>query len=87
MFDELSGKADSVDTLTQIYGAYTAERNPRSKGRNWFQSYQNNKKEKTQDHRARTRERQYRDSMQQEADITANNLDDFEARLRTIKRY
>ena len=37
--------------------------------------------------RVRTQERQYRQKMDAEASSVATHLDDFEAKLRTIKRF
>ena len=87
MFDALSEKKVPVETLHEMYGEYTSNLNPRTKGREWFSGYKNGKLTKVTNRRTRQQHADYRRKMQNEAESVAANLDDFEARLRTIKRF
>jgi hypothetical protein len=87
MFDQLADPIDPVETLRDMYGDYTSDLNPRDKGRTWFKSYKQGKVNRKMGARVRTQERQYRQKMDAEASSVATHLDDFEAKLRTIKRF
>lgn len=87
MFDQLQGKPDPVATLPEVYGVYTSTINPRSKGRTWFHEYKSGKRDAKNRQEETKAYTDYRRQMEREADTTSNHLDEFEARLRTIKRF
>jgi hypothetical protein len=85
--DRMTGNPYRAETLKDSYGEYVDEINPRARGRLWYHNHRNGKVEKINNKNTIVLENQYREKMRQEAMSVSGNLDEFETRLKSIKRY
>jgi hypothetical protein len=74
-------------TLTEKYGSALGELNARTKGREWFSTYKAIKHDRKTEKQDIREFRAFRSTVHREAVEIANTLDEFEVKLRTIKKY
>ena len=87
MMDNLTGNPAKTQTLTEMYGDHLSQLDPIKKGKTWFSTYQQGKKDVVNSKLQDKEYRKYRNSQKDEAESVIETMDAFETKLRTLKRF